>query len=109
MPEARIEIVPEEARIVLDIVKRHLCGREVFVFGSRAKHRARRRSDLDLAVAGSQPLDLGTQANLACDFDESDLPYKVDVIDLATIAPEFRKLIEPDFVPLEVLQSESNR
>ena len=109
MPEAKIEIAPDEARIVLQIVQRRLSGREVFVFGSRAKHKARRRSDLDLAIDGSQPLDLGTRADLVCDFDESDLPYRVDLVDLATITAEFRKLIEPDFVPLKFLQPESGR
>ena len=48
------------------------------------------------------PLSLRTE--LADSFDASDLPYRVDLLDLATVAPEFRELIEKDFVPIEALK-----
>ena len=51
-----IAIAPEEARIVLDILEARIPDRTVWIFGSRAKNRARRRSDLDLAIAGSERL-----------------------------------------------------
>ena len=105
MANPSIEIAPEEARIVLDILARHVPGRATFVFGSRAKGRARRRSDLDLAIAGTEPLDLETRANLVCDFTESDLPYTVDVVDLSGIDDAFRHRIEPDLVPIEMVRS----
>lgn len=101
-----IEIASEEARIVLDILQARIPEREVWVFGSRARNRTRRRSDLDLAVGGSKPLTLAARADLADDFLKSDLPYFVDIVDLACITPEFRRHIEPDFVPLSVLRDQ---
>jgi amidophosphoribosyltransferase len=95
---ASIEIAPEEAAIVRSILDARIPDRPVWVFGSRATGKARRRSDLDLAMGGDEPLTLRQRALLNDDFDASDLPYRVDVVDLATITPEFRKLIEPQFI-----------
>jgi amidophosphoribosyltransferase len=97
---ATIAISPEELAIVLSILRARIPDRAVWVFGSRANGNARRRSDLDLAVDGDEPLPLRLRSELAEDFDQSDLPYRVDVVDLASITPEFRKHIEGDFIPL---------
>ena len=98
---ASIVIAPEEAAVVRSILQSRIPDRPVWAFGSRTKGKARRRSDLDLAVGGNEPLSLRTRSELAEDFDQSDLPYRVDVVDLATITPEFRSNIEPHFIPFE--------
>ena len=87
---ATIAISLEELAIVLSILRARIPDRAVWVFGSRANGNARRRSDLDLAVDGDEPLPLRLRSELAEDFDQSDLPYRVDVVDLASITPEFR-------------------
>jgi len=74
---------------------------EVWAFGSRAKWTAKPYSDLDLAVITDQPLPLKTSANLSDDFSESDLPWKVDVVDWATTRAPFRKIIERDKVVVQ--------
>ncbi len=43
-------------------------------FGSRVTRRAKRYSDLDLAIISDVPLPLKFSARLADDFSESDLP-----------------------------------
>jgi nucleotidyltransferase substrate binding protein (TIGR01987 family) len=50
---------------------------------------ARRYSDLDLAVAWDHPLGLRWIGEIAEALSESDLPYKVDIIDLEAIDPSF--------------------
>jgi type I restriction enzyme S subunit len=79
-------------------------GREVWAFGSRvgAKDgsRVKKFSDLDLAVIGDQPLPLRTLAAVADDFTESELPYKVDIVDWATTTARFRGIIESSHVVL---------
>ncbi len=62
--------------------------------------RVKKFSDLDLAVKGDQPLPLSTLAALAEDFTESDLPYKVDIVDWATASERFRAIIESSHVVL---------
>lgn len=52
---------------------------KVYIFGSRAKGNYKPGSDIDLAVINEGVSDR-TLLQLANDFDESDLPYKVDII-----------------------------
>ena len=62
--------------------------------------RARRYSDLDLAIDAGRRLTLDETARLAEAFSDSDLPYRVDVVDWRSIDGGFRKLIEQQRVPL---------
>lgn len=74
---------------------------ELWAFGSRAKGTAKEYSDLDLAVITECPLPIAVSASLNEDFSESDLPWKVDVVDWATTSDSFRKIIERDRVVLQ--------
>ena len=101
MSEPLIDIRPDHWAIVADILRRHVPDREVWAFGSRATWNAKEYSDLDLAVIGEAPLSLSVSAALADDFAESDLPFKVDVVDWATTSESFRKIIERDKVVVQ--------
>jgi type I restriction enzyme S subunit len=93
----KIDISPENWAIVSAILQRRVSDREVWAFGSRARWTAKPYSDLDLAILGDQALSLATLATLAAlehDFSESDLPFKVDVVDWAGTSTSFRKIIE---------------
>jgi type I restriction enzyme S subunit len=72
--------------------------REVWAFGSRANGTAKAYSDLDLAVITDTPLSLDVSGALREDFAESDLPWRVDIVDWATTSETFRKIIERDKV-----------
>ncbi|MBI5448325.1 MAG: nucleotidyltransferase domain-containing protein [Gammaproteobacteria bacterium] len=91
-----LQISENDLKIIKTILMKHLPdGVVVWVFGSRAKvDPVRRFSDLDLAIDAQQALSLEISSALAHDFDESNLPYKVDIIDWVTISPSFRKNIE---------------
>ena len=84
----------------LEIVKRILAERvpeyQVRAFGSRARWTAKDTSDLDLVVMTDAPLDLARLADLQEAFSESDLPFRVDVLDWAATGVEFREIIEQD-------------
>ena len=54
------------------------------LFGSRAKGLQRLGSDIDIALFGDQ-LILDSLSNLAHQFDESSLPWKVDLVLINTI------------------------
>jgi predicted nucleotidyltransferase len=97
----RIDVSPEHRRIVLDLLAEYLPqGSEVWVFGSRATGRARRYSDLDLAIDAGRRLTSDEAATLREAFEESDLPYRVDVVDWHAIGDRFRRLVAPDRVAL---------
>lgn len=79
-----IDVRPDLWDIVRGILQAHVPQYEVWAFGSRAKWTAKPYSDLDLAVISTAPLPLETSAALSDAFAESDLPWRVDVVDWAT-------------------------
>ncbi|GBQ27486.1 DNA polymerase beta subunit like nucleotidyltransferase [Acetobacter estunensis NRIC 0472] len=89
----RIDITREERAIVLRILNEIVSDREVRAFGSRVTGKAKPFSDLDLAIMGDEPLPLETQARLEEAFSESDLPWKVDVLDWAQTERDFQQII----------------
>jgi predicted nucleotidyltransferase len=73
---------------------------KVWVFGSRANGTVKRASDLDLAVDAGERLALGIPGVLADSFTVAPLACKVDLIDLHSITPEFRALIDAHKIAL---------
>jgi predicted nucleotidyltransferase len=98
-----LDIEEAHLRIVQETLGRLLHDGHAWVFGSRARGNAKPHSDLDIAVSGKvpgTPLPMDVQAALADGFSDSDLPFKVDVVDLATVRPSFREIIERHKVAL---------
>lgn len=93
MPEPPIDLQPGHWGIVRGILLRHVPQREVWAFGSRATRTAKQYSDLDLTVIGEAPLSISILGALAEDFAESDLPFRVDLVDWATTDESFREII----------------
>jgi predicted nucleotidyltransferase len=56
----------------------------VHIFGSRAKGTSKPGSDIDLAIMNRLP-DIKVLLRLKNDFEESSLPYKVDLVDFHTL------------------------
>jgi len=96
-----IDIRQDQWVIVQGILQKHVPQFAVWAFGSRAHWTAKPYSDLDLVVITRQPLPLQTSANLSDDFAESDLPWKVDVVDWASTRESFRKIILRDKVVVQ--------
>jgi predicted nucleotidyltransferase len=96
-----IDLSQTELVIVRAILRTHLPpATQAWVFGSRATATAQRYSDLDLALEAEKPLSLDVLGDIAEALSESDLPCKVDVIDLRSVDPAFRAIIEPDMIAL---------
>lgn len=89
-----LAVTPDEWREVLDILRRLIPEYAVWAFGSRVAGRPRAYSDLDLAIEGDAPLPDARLDALREAFCESPLPWKVDILDLATLDPAFRRRIE---------------
>ncbi|CAN5435508.1 nucleotidyltransferase domain-containing protein [soil metagenome] len=91
------DIKPEHLEIVKHILCKNLPEEAVvWVFGSRAKQAKKKYSDLDLLIDIKERLPADVVINLAEDFDESDLPYKVDIVDWNAISETFRNCIKDD-------------
>jgi predicted nucleotidyltransferase len=95
-----IDITQNELALVQKILREGLPAAKVWVFGSRAKGTTRRGSDLDLAIDNGASLPSSVAAHLADAFEEAPLAYKVDIVDLHDITPEFRALIDAHKIAL---------
>ena len=74
---------------------------EVRAFGSRVDGSAKDYSDLDVAVVAPNKIKRRTKMLLREAFEESDLPFRVDVIDYNGASDEFRAIIDAKY---EILQ-----
>ena len=97
-----VDLRPDHWAIVCSILRQHVPDREVLAFGSRATWTAKDYSDLDLAILGDEPLTRDATSALAEGFGESDLPFKVDVVDWAKIDNIFRNIVRRDGVAVQV-------
>ena len=104
-----VDIRPDHLAIVQDILRTHLpAGFKVWVFGSRANWTTKDSSDLDLAVEGPAKLDHKAMVGFEVAFEESDLPYTVDVVDLKAVSSDFRQIVEDQRVLLTAAGSGAN-
>ncbi|GHU59568.1 hypothetical protein FACS189444_5090 [Spirochaetia bacterium] len=92
-----IALTEEERSIVLKILKRFVPDCEVRVFGSRFKGTAREYSDLDLAVCGQEKQPKGVIDDMRYDFQVSDLPFRVDIMDYHALSPEFKRIVDREY------------
>lgn len=65
-----------------------------YAFGSRVKGTMRKFSDLDLCFKDA--ISLSEQSRILEDFEESDLPFRVDLLDWNKIDERFRQYIADD-------------
>ncbi|EER46064.1 hypothetical protein AM305_03053 [Actinobacillus minor NM305] len=96
-----LTITNEELAIVKQILQTHIPNLEVWAFGSRVKGNAKPYSDLDLAVITKEPLSLQTHADLVDAFSESDLPWKVDIVDWALLTENFKHVVQSQYMVVQ--------
>lgn len=71
-----------QLKCVCNILKKYLADTNVSVaiFGSRAEGKHRPNSDLDLLISEPMPISSATIEKLKEAFEESDLPFSVDLV-----------------------------
>ena len=94
-----IDITAAERKTVLDLLDRHLPDTTAWVYGSRVKWTSRPQSDLDLVVFPT-PAQRGRVGDLREAFDESDLPFRVDLFVWDDVPASFRTRIDAEHVTL---------
>jgi len=88
----------KEIAIVQNILAATTPEYEVRAFGSRVHGRGLKPfSDIDLAVMTTTPVAFDRMCELKEQFAESDLPYKVDIVDYAAASPRFRDIIQQEY------------
>ena len=96
-----VDIRPDHLEIVQGILREHLpVDVQVWVFGSRTNWTTKDSSDLDLALEGKGKLSHKVLGALKDAFEDSALPYTVDVVDINGISESFRQIVESLRVPV---------
>ena len=93
-----IDVPSDKLITVKKILAKHVPGLEVRVFGSRINGQAKSYSDLDLAIVGKEKIPQKILIKLKEDFQESSLPFRIDVLDWHRISPEFQKIIAQKYI-----------
>ena len=84
----------EEFEIIINILNAHIKKGKVYAFGSRYKNNNKKFSDFDIAIDTGEKLSFEFLNILKDAFEESDLPYRVDIIDYNNISDRFKKIID---------------
>jgi predicted nucleotidyltransferase len=96
-----IDVPERQLETIKSILAEYVGDCEVRAFGSRGNGTAKEHSDLDLAIVGKSKIKRRVKMLLREAFEESDLPFRVDIIDYNTVSEAFRAIIEEKY---EVIQ-----
>jgi nucleotidyltransferase substrate binding protein (TIGR01987 family) len=99
--EININIERHHLVLIIDILKSFLNteNANIYVYGSRVKGKSLKYSDIDVAIDYNGQIISDLLKNKILDaFENSILPYKVDIIDINSISEEFKNKIRKDFV-----------
>ena len=99
MPESKnIDLTAEQLRIIRDFLQRHIPHARVWAYGSRVKGTSTPKSDLDMVAFGDVKPFLPALREA---FDESSLPFRVDLFAWDKIPEQFRSNIEENYFELQ--------
>ena len=81
----RFGLTPRQFNEVLGVISRFTEIESAIIFGSRARNHHLDTSDIDLALKG-ELLTRSILTNIQMAFDDSSLPYFVDILHYSTLA-----------------------
>lgn len=88
-----IDISKDNLEIVLSILKKFVPNSEIRVFGSRYNGTSKKYSDLDIAIVSDKELDWELISDIKESFQDSDITFRVDVLDWNNTEDYFKKII----------------
>lgn len=96
--QIQFDIQNDDLAIIKTILRKNVPKAKIWIFGSRAKGKGKAKpfSDLDLAIDLGREMTLEEYSALSSEFEDSLLPYKVDVVDLCNIDDSFREIISKE-------------
>lgn len=65
----------------------------IILFGSRARGNAHCTSDIDIGILPCDDYDRKKLTALRVEFEEMNIPYTVDLVDLSAVSEDFRKKV----------------
>ena len=87
----------DSKNVIIDILNKNIPeNTKVYAFGSRVKGTTKQYADLDLALSASGIIEQIIIDKLNIAFENSCIPFKIDIVDLNNIDKEFYQAIEKD-------------
>ena len=96
----QVAISAEQMQYLLDEIERHIPGATVWAFGSRVQGTHHPASDLDLAVHCDKGCARTNLPKLNESLIESDLPFKVQILDYNRLPENMQATIKEKYVVL---------
>ena len=93
-----IDLNENHLKMVKAILQKFIPDTPVWVFGSRILGTAKPYSDLDVVIVSHQQIQQKCYYAIQDALEESELPFRVDVLDWHRISPSFRLLIQQQHV-----------
>ena len=94
-----IDLNEKYISFIKETVYHYLQNCEIYLFGSRTKGTAKKYSDIDIAI-DSEELTFEKKSLLKFLFEDSTMPYEVDIVDLNKVTDKFKELITADLVQI---------
>lgn len=95
-----IDVTTEQQQIISTLLESHVPDVSVWAYGSRINGTARSISDLDMVVF-TKPEQWLSVSNLREAFDDSDLPFRVDLFVWAEVPEQFHVNMKANHVVLQ--------
>lgn len=71
---------------------------QVFLFGSRARNDNHYTSDVDIAIVPEKNSNTGKISSLKEKIENSNIPYKVEIVNVAEVSDDFKNEIMKDAI-----------
>lgn len=97
-----IRIAENHLAMIKKILRAHAPDCEVRAFGSRLTDKAKNYSDLDLVVVGKKKIERKIMIALKEAFEESTLPFRIDLLDWRRISDNFKKIIQKNYIVVQL-------
>jgi type I restriction enzyme S subunit len=100
MNQKILNITEEHRNKIVSLLDHYLPNVTAWVFGSRIKNSSRQNSDLDLVVF-ADAADRLKVSDLRDAFDESNIPFRIDMHVWNELPEMFKRNIETNYVVLQ--------
>lgn len=94
---------PHQLMMLKDTIEKIRTGNQdlrVYIFGSRARGKHRKYSDVDLLIEASPAWSEKQRADLMEALEESNLPFQFDIVTPEAVFDPYRKQIETEKILL---------
>ncbi len=81
---------------IINIINALLPQVKIYLFGSRARGTASKWSDIDIAIDAGMPLALTAIDEIMSIFQATNIPYKIEVVDMHRINNDMKASIQKE-------------